>query len=83
MRSLEEYEKLIGYRFRDRKLLETALTHSSYANEHHCPDNERLEFMAIFPACPRASSPKTGRRWCASAPCAGSPGRWRREAFCG
>ena len=30
MRALEEYEKLIGYEFRDKKLLETALTHSSY-----------------------------------------------------
>ena len=45
MRSLEEYEKLIGYRFRDRKLLETALTHSSYANEHKCKSYERLEFL--------------------------------------
>ena len=45
MRPLEEYEKLIGYRFRDRKLLETALTHSSYANEHKCKSYERLEFL--------------------------------------
>ena len=36
MRPLEEYEKLIGYSFRDRKLLETALTHSSYAPHLRC-----------------------------------------------
>lgn len=45
MRSLEER---IGYRFRDPGLLENALTHSSYANEHRdqgMPSNERLEFL--------------------------------------
>ena len=43
-----ELEKRIGYTFRDKKLLENALTHSSYANEHHeTPSecNERLEFL--------------------------------------
>ncbi len=45
MRPLEEYEKQIGYRFHNRKLLDTALTHSSYANEHHCKSYERLEFL--------------------------------------
>lgn len=45
MRAIEEYEKLIGYTFRDKKLLETALTHSSYANEHKCESYERLEFL--------------------------------------
>lgn len=45
MRPLEEYEKLIGYEFRDKQLLETALTHSSYANEHKCQSYERLEFL--------------------------------------
>lgn len=45
MRPLEEYEELIGYRFRDRSLLETALTHASYANEHKCKSYERLEFL--------------------------------------
>ena len=29
----------------DTALLETALTHSSYANEHHTESNERLEFI--------------------------------------
>ncbi len=43
---LQELEKNIGYEFRDRSLLELALTHSSYANEHgHHRDNERLEFL--------------------------------------
>ena len=45
MKSLEER---IGYRFRDPGLLENALTHSSYANEHRTegmPSNERLEFL--------------------------------------
>ncbi len=38
------YEK-IGYEFSDPGLLQNALTHSSYANEHGCSDNERLEFL--------------------------------------
>jgi len=43
---LEEFERALGHRFRDRQLLEIALQHSSYANE--APDrtsNERLEFL--------------------------------------
>ena len=40
----EIYEK-IGYTFKNPKLLERALTHSSYANENNCRDNERLEFF--------------------------------------
>ena len=37
----------LGYRFRDPRLLEKALTHSSYANEGHhgMESNERLEFL--------------------------------------
>lgn len=45
MRGLEEK---LGYRFRDRSLLEHAMTHSSYANEHRgqgLTSNERLEFL--------------------------------------
>ena len=45
MRKLEEK---IGYRFQNIALLETALTHSSYANEKHgadCQSYERLEFL--------------------------------------
>lgn len=45
---LHELEEKLGYRFRDPELLRQALTHSSYANEHHLKkhsDNERLEFL--------------------------------------
>ena len=45
MRTLEER---LGYTFRDRKRLEDALYHSSYANEHRSlgiHSNERLEFL--------------------------------------
>ena len=38
-------EKQLGYTFSDPSLLETALTHSSYANEHAGHSNERLEFL--------------------------------------
>ena len=39
-------EERIGYTFRDPSLLETALTHSSYANERRgCECYERLEFL--------------------------------------
>ncbi len=43
-------EKTIGYYFRDRNLLQTALTHSSYTNELRSKGvdsqcNERLEFL--------------------------------------
>ena len=44
---MERLEKRLGYTFSDRSILETALTHSSYANEsprtRH--SNERLEFL--------------------------------------
>ncbi len=40
-----ECEKKIGYEFKNKDLLETALTHSSYANENNVRDNERLEFL--------------------------------------
>lgn len=44
---MESLEKRLGYQFRDRKLLEEALNHSSYANEHRggLGSNERLEFL--------------------------------------
>lgn len=35
----------IHYEFKQVKLLIQALTHSSYANEHGCDHNERLEFL--------------------------------------
>lgn len=45
MKTLEEQ---LGYQFKNRGLLENALTHSSYANEHRdagISSNERLEFL--------------------------------------
>lgn len=42
---LEELEKNIGYKFTNIKLLEQALTHSSYAYEHGVESYEKLEFL--------------------------------------
>lgn len=42
---MTEAEKKIGHMFGDKNLLRRALTHSSYANENHTRDNERLEFL--------------------------------------
>ncbi len=44
---METLETKLGYTFRNKALLENALTHSSYANENHSPggSNERLEFL--------------------------------------
>ena len=42
---MDGIEKFFDLDFNDKKLLKTALTHSSYANEHHCESNERLEFI--------------------------------------
>lgn len=45
---LEPLEKNLNYKFNDIQLLKTALTHSSYANEHNMKNtenNERLEFL--------------------------------------
>ena len=45
---MKNLEERLGYRFHDPKLLEHALTHSSYANEHRSSgvtSNERLEFL--------------------------------------
>ena len=45
MEKTELFEEKIGYSFKNRGYLETALTHSSYANEHRIKSNERLEFL--------------------------------------
>lgn len=49
---IENLENAIGYKFNDKALIKTALTHSSYANEQRshgkktrCEFNERLEFL--------------------------------------
>ena len=46
--TLERFQEKIGYHFKNKNLLRQALTHSSYANEHHMMklyNNERLEFL--------------------------------------
>ena len=48
MSKLTELEQVIGYEFNEQRLLQQALTHSSFANEKHMKklsDNERLEFL--------------------------------------
>ncbi len=45
---LASLQKRIGYKFKNKELLERAMTHSSYANENRADgvlDNERLEFL--------------------------------------
>jgi len=46
-RDLSQLEQLLGVKFQDRSLLETALTHRSYLNENKRVklSNERLEFL--------------------------------------
>lgn len=46
--NLAQLEQKIGYRFQNIAMLKHAITHSSYANEHHMKredNNERLEFL--------------------------------------
>ncbi len=46
--NMKDLEQRIGYKFKNRELLRTALTHSSYANENRASGigcNERLEFL--------------------------------------
>ena len=48
MAMIKDLEEAIGYRFSNITLLQNALTHSSYANEHwhdSLKSNERLEFL--------------------------------------
>ena len=42
---LQEFENNIGYIFKDKSLLKTALTHTSYAYEKKVSSNEKLEFL--------------------------------------
>ncbi len=45
---IDELQQKLQYRFCNRELLRHAVTHSSYANEHHLKrenNNERLEFL--------------------------------------
>ncbi len=48
MNKLKAFQEIIGYKFTNQDLLQTALTHSSYANENRNRNllfNERLEFL--------------------------------------
>ena len=42
---LTKLEQEIGYTFKDKNLLQTALTHTSYAYERKTISNEKLEFL--------------------------------------
>ncbi len=45
---LSKFKERIGIDFDNESLLETALVHSSYANEHkNLENNERLEFLGV------------------------------------
>lgn len=39
------YLEKMGIEIKNKELLETALTHSSYSNEHDCDNYERLEYL--------------------------------------
>lgn len=39
------YLEKMGIKIKNKELLETALTHSSYSNEHDCDNYERLEYL--------------------------------------
>jgi len=41
----KEIEKKLGYKFKDKRFLLTAFTHSSFANNKNIKSNERLEFL--------------------------------------
>lgn len=48
MNNIQEIEYILGYKFKDISLLENALIHRSYTNEHKntkLKNNERLEFL--------------------------------------
>ena len=42
---INQFQKNIGYFFKNSQLLKTAFTHTSYANEHGIESYERLEFL--------------------------------------
>lgn len=47
-KKLTEFQKIIGVKFKDKKLLQTVFIHRSYLNENRnysLPHNERLEFL--------------------------------------
>ena len=42
---MHRLEENIGYEFKNKELLKTELTHTSYAYEHNVESNEKLEFL--------------------------------------
>ena len=42
---IEKFETSIGYTFKNKHLLKTALTHTSYAHDNKVESNEKLEFL--------------------------------------
>lgn len=42
---LEKLEQEIGYTFKNKELIKTAFTHTSYAYEHNKESNEKLEYL--------------------------------------
>ncbi len=53
IKDVEILQRAIHYEFSQVKLLITALTHSSFANEHEAQSNERMEFLgdAVVEIC--------------------------------
>ena len=54
LQAIRAFEEHLGYSFKRTRLLEEALTHSSYANETGIrPSNERLEYLgdAVLELC--------------------------------
>ena len=49
----QSLERTIGHQFADIALLDLAMTHPSYALQHKCQDNQRLEFLgdAVLEIC--------------------------------
>ena len=49
----QSLERTIGHQFADITLLDLAMTHPSYALQHKCQDNQRLEFLgdAVLEIC--------------------------------
>ena len=45
MKNTAELEEILGHRFKDISLLETALTHPSFGGDHHVPHYQLLEFL--------------------------------------
>ncbi len=42
---IQKLEKNIGYNFKNKELIKTALTHTSYAHDKKIESNEKLEFL--------------------------------------